>query len=313
MAGKLSPQARGILFGAATALIWCFFILLSRLSARADFNAFDLGFLRFSAAALSVLPILLLRGPGPHFAGVTPKRAIVLALFGGAGFSGLAYTGFTFAPAAHAAVLMTGILPLPTALVAMVILGEAISRRKAIGLAAIMGGVALVGVHSISDAPPDAWIGDICFPLAAVSWAFFTSYTRKWKVGAIDATIVVVLVCCAVYVPGYLLWAPKKLMAAPLATILLTGFFQGTIALVVSMWCFNSAVAALGPTKTTMITSAAPALSALVAVPLLGEPLSLFLVLGLAAVTAGMLIGVTGGAPRAAVPAPAALLKRLIG
>jgi drug/metabolite transporter (DMT)-like permease len=303
---KMSDRSRGLLFAASAALIWCFFILLSRLSARADFNGFDLGFLRFSAAALSVLPILLLRGKGPHFAGVTPARAVVLALFGGAGFSGLAYTGFMFAPAAHAAVLMTGILPLPTALVALVILGEAISRRKALGLAAIMAGVALVGVHSISDAPPNAWIGDICFPLAAVSWAFFTSYTRKWKVGAMDSTIVVVLVCCAVYVPGYLLWAPKKLMAAPLSTILLTAFFQGTIALVVSMWCFNRAVAALGPTRTTMITALAPGLSSLIAVPLLGEPLSLLLVLGLVAVTAGMLIGVTGGTPRVAMPAPAA-------
>jgi len=303
----MSTNAKGVLFAAATALIWCFFILLSRLSTRSDFNAFDLGFLRFSSAGLTVLLILLLRrGGGPHFAGVTPARALVLALFGGAGFSALAYTAFMYAPAAHGAVLMSGALPLPTALVALLVLGETISRRKALGLAAIIGGVALVGVHSIRDAPPDAWIGDICFPLAAVSWAFFVAYMRKWKVGPIDATILVCLICCVIYVPAYLLWAPKKLLVAPLATILLTSFFQGVIALVVSMWCFNRAVAALGATRTTMITAVVPGVSALIAVPLLGEPLSLFLVLGVAAVTAGMLIGVTGGAPRTPLPAAAA-------
>ena len=43
MASKLSDRAKGLLFAAAAALIWCFFILLSRFSARADFNGFDLG------------------------------------------------------------------------------------------------------------------------------------------------------------------------------------------------------------------------------------------------------------------------------
>ena len=298
---------KGTLFAAGAALIWCFFILQSRFATRTSFNPFDLAFLRFCAAALAVLPILLLRSGGPHFAGVTPLRALVLALFGGIGFTALAYTGFTLAPVAHASVLMPGTLPLSAALIALVILGEPISRRKALGLTAIIGGVVLVGVHTLSEAPAagseSAWIGDICFPLASVSWALFTVYTRKWRVGAVDATILVALICCTLYAPAYLLFAPKRLLDAPLSVILSTGFFQGVIALVVSMWCFTRAVAALGPTRTTMITSVVPALSALLAVPLLGEPLTLTLVLGLMAVTAGMLIGVTGGAPQpAAVP-----------
>ena len=46
-----------------------------------------------------------------------------------------------------------------------------------------------------------------------------------------------------------------------------------------------------GPIRTTMLTALVPGLSALGAVVLLGEPLFLNLILGLALVTTGILIG----------------------
>jgi len=307
---SLPAGVKGLIFAASAALIWTFFILLSRMATRTVFNPYDLAFLRFCGAAVAVLPLIFLRAPAPdgqkHFAGITPLRAILLALFGGAGFTALAYTGFVLAPVAHASVLMPGTLPFSAAIIAWVVLGDPITKRKAAGLFAILVGVALVGVHAFGGAATgeNTWIGDIAFPLASVSWALFTVYIRKWKVGPVDATIIVVLICFAVWIPAYLLWAPKKLMLASTGTILITAFFQGVIALVVSMLCFTRAVAALGPTKTTMITSVVPALSAVLAVPLLNEPLSLLLVLGVAAVTAGMLIGITG-APLKPTPAQA--------
>ena len=64
------------------------------------------------------------------------------------------------------------------------------------------------------------------------------------------------------------------------------------------------AQAALGAGPTTSITAAVPALAALGAWPLLGEPLGAFGLLGVALVCVGMLLGVSG-LPRiasAAVP-----------
>jgi drug/metabolite transporter (DMT)-like permease len=78
--------------------------------------------------------------------------------------------------------------------------------------------------------------------------------------------------------------------------LLATGFFQGVVAFVVSMWAFSRVAATFGPVKTSMMTALAPALAAVVAVPMLGEPLSLLVVLGLLAVTAGMIVGVGGPA-----------------
>jgi drug/metabolite transporter (DMT)-like permease len=60
-------------------------------------------------------------------------------------------------------------------------------------------------------------------------------------------------------------------------------------------------VRSFGPVRTTMLTALVPGLSALTAVAVLGEPLGLALIGGLALVTAGILVGVRA----ARVPAPA--------
>jgi drug/metabolite transporter (DMT)-like permease len=134
------------------------------------------------------------------------------------------------------------------------------------------------------------------FPLAAASWAVFTVLARRWRINPIDATLAVPLLAFLLYVPFYWLFAPKQLALLPWTTLLATGFFQGVVAFVVSMWAFSRVAATFGPVKTSMMTALAPALAAVVAVPMLGEPLSLLVVLGLLAVTAGMIVGVGGPA-----------------
>ena len=50
-------------------------------------------------------------------------------LLGGLMYALLAYSGFFYAPAAHASVLLPGSLPLWTSLLAVVVLGERIDGR----------------------------------------------------------------------------------------------------------------------------------------------------------------------------------------
>jgi drug/metabolite transporter (DMT)-like permease len=55
---------------------------------------------------------------------------------------------------------------------------------------------------------------------------------------------------------------------------------------------FGRMVQIYGPVRTTMITALAPPLAALIAVPLLDEPLTRWVVLGLGGVVLGTIIGV---------------------
>lgn len=298
----------------AVVTIWTLFVVLARFGVKGTFTPWDLAFIRFLFAAIVMLPVWLLRPAGQRLGSLTPARALALAMTAGVLFSCLAYMGFSFAPAAHGAVLMTGTLPFSVALVAWLLLGDKLTQRKAGSLALILLGVGFTGWHSIvnvaSVAPAgsiaaEAWRGDILFPLAGASWAVFVVLVRRWQVKAMDATVAVALISFVLYAPVYLLLLPKQIMTAPLPEILWQGVFQGILALVVSMWLYTRVVQAFGPTRTTMITALCPGLAALIAVPLLGEPLSLLILLGLAAVTAGMVLGVTGDHAGPLAPSPA--------
>jgi drug/metabolite transporter (DMT)-like permease len=65
------------------------------------------------------------------------------------------------------------------------------------------------------------------------------------------------------------------------------------------MLLYTFAVRRLGPQPVALMMAVVPGLSALAAVPVLGEPLSLLALAGLAAVTAGAVLGARQG-PQAA-------------
>lgn len=113
----------------------------ARVSARGHLSPFDIVFVRFAFAGLVALAVLVVRGrwllarlaPEPR---VTLGRAAALAASAGLGYCSLAYSGFFFAPVSHAVVLMTGSLPLYTALLAALLVGERFQRARLAGLAA---------------------------------------------------------------------------------------------------------------------------------------------------------------------------------
>lgn len=296
----------------AVVAIWTLFLVLTRQSVKSSFTPWDLAFVRFGFAAAVVLPVFLWRPAGQRFGKLTMGRALAVALFAGVGLTCIIFTGLSFAPAAHAAVLTTGTLPFSVAIFSWWMFGDRIAGRKLLSLGLILLGVLCMAWYSFvsaaADAPEGAWRGDILFPFASASWAVFVVLVRRWGVGAVDATLATALISFVIYAPVYLLFLPKQIMAAPWFDIVWNGVFQGILALVVSMSLYTRMVQAFGPSRTTMITAVCPSLAALIAVPVLGEPLSALVLMGLAAVTAGMVVGVSGRPPAVAaaiVPASA--------
>ena len=309
----LSRRARWT--GAACALavlaIWTSFILISRLSARHALTPFDIGLLRFAFSGAVALPVAAWRWPAlQHGLGgaVAWRRGAALAGFAGIGYCCFAYSGFFFAPAAHAAVLMPGSLPLWTALIAVWLLGERLTPARAAGLALIVGGDLLVGGSSLVQAfeGGDVWKGDLLFLGAGICWSTYGVLCRRWRVAPLDATLAIALGCLLTYVPVYALAVltgavPSGLGAASWREVAFQAMYQGGFAMLIAGLAFTQVVATFGPVRTTMLTAVVPALSALAAVPLLGEALSPAALGGLVGVTAGLLLGLR--APEAQ-PAP---------
>ena len=126
---KLSPKALGLACAVLTVLIWSSFIVVARASAAHTLLPLDIGFLRIIGAGCVLLPwgwwlMRAQRQTGERvgsFMGLSPLPWRITALggfFGSMLYAMLAYSGFFFAPAAHASVLMPGSLPLWTALLA---------------------------------------------------------------------------------------------------------------------------------------------------------------------------------------------------
>jgi drug/metabolite transporter (DMT)-like permease len=293
----------------ALILVWAAFIVLARFAVKKIFTPYDVIFLRLSFAALLALAIMAwrVRSGRKPFGGVPWHQMLFVGGSVGVGFTCLALLGFSMAPASHGAVLMPGTLPFSTAVLAAFVLGERIQGRKALGLACILAGVLCMAYQaffaaSVVALPANTWKGDVLFPMASFCWAMYVVFSRKWGIKPLDAAVIAPIVGFVLFAPFYLVLAPSNFAQASLTDITLHGLFQGWIAFMLSMWLFMRVMQSFGPVKTTMLTAWAPVLASLTAVPLLGEHLTPFVLLGLLGVSIGTMLGVSGARP--AVPVP---------
>jgi drug/metabolite transporter (DMT)-like permease len=273
--------------------VWAGFLVTARLAATQDLTPWDVGALRTGGSFLLALP-LLRWFPVPR---LPPLRTAALVATAGLGFPLLAYAGFSFAPAAHGAVLMPGVLPFATALLAAIALAERFSARRAVALGVVAAGIGLLTADTFG-AHPGAWRGDLLFLAAVSCWAVYTLLARLWRVDAMEATLAIALWCAPVYLPLWWLLLPSTLSTAPAGAILFQTLWQGGVAVIVAGFLFTRSVAALGPVTTTTITAAVPPIAALAAWPLLGEALGWVGLAGVVLVAAGMVLGVRAAAPR---------------
>lgn len=317
-----SPRVLGVGSALVTVLMWTAFIVVARAGAHRTLTPFDIAFMRFVGAGLVLLPVgwwMVRRagtkgmgtgtGTGASWLGLSPLSArltVTVGLLAGIAYSCLAYSGFYFAPATHASVLMPGTLPLFTALVAAWVLRDRITPTRAVGLALILAGDLLVGGPSLLQAfgGGTVWMGDLMFMAAAFCWANYTVVARQHGLSAVPATVAVSVFALLTYVPAYALLAAtglvtSHLLQAPWQELLFQGVFQGVGSVVISGITFTQMVRYFGPVRSTMLTALVPGLSALAAVWLLGEPLHWNLLVGLLLVTGGIVFGVRAAAARA--------------
>lgn len=282
----------GFLCAFAVLFIWAGFMIFGRLSSRQDFTPFDVALVRYAGGFAAALPLVLLRGL-PRVGLGTGLALTASAAFA---FPILAYSGFTMAPAAHGAVMLPGMLPFVAAALFAVVFRDPFPLRKLASLGVIAIGIGLLAFDTLA-AYPGAWRGDLLFLGGTAGWAVYMAVVRRTGIGALDATIAIALLGLPLYLPVWLLLLPSNLAEVPLGAIAMQTVFQGAFAFVLAGILFTRAMAALGAATITTITALVPALAALAAWPLLGEPL------GIAGLAGVVLVGV---AIALAVRAPAA-------
>lgn len=277
-----SSLRTGYLFAAATVAIWAGFVLFSRMAGGSELNGNDVTALRFSMAALILLPAWWWRWRVPLWNG----RLAGLALTGGLGYALAVYWSFRFAPAAHGAVLLSGVLPFFVAAMAWLLLKEKPRNTIWYALLWIAAGIACLAVHSLRGLE-QSWPGDLLLLFASLLWAVYTVLVRRWGFAPMETTIGVTLLSALVYLPIYIFWLPKGIQQADWLTIATQAVYQGVFVAIVAMVLYMQALSRLGPLRLGTVMATVPAIAGAGATLLLGESFSLWLLAGLVMTSMG--------------------------
>jgi drug/metabolite transporter (DMT)-like permease len=264
-----SEYLRGSLYGLAFVSIWVSWIVSARLGLRTSLTPWDITAIRFGVAGFILLPYLLKKGLPVDRLGAVGLAAIVLG--GGAPMVLVAYAGLQFAPAAHAASLYTALIPLLVAILAAVVLGDTFTVAKQIGLALIVTGALLIVWGAGGTIGSQQNIGHALFIGAAMLWACYTVAMRNAKLEGLHAAAIAAIGSLITYVPVYVIISGTSLFNAPWRDVALQAFVQGFLTPVISFWLYGRAVSILGASNGSAFAALSPAMTALVAIPLLGE------------------------------------------
>jgi drug/metabolite transporter (DMT)-like permease len=260
--------ARAALFGLAAVLIWAGNIVVAGIGLRSSLTPWDIAAIRFAVAGLVLTPYLMRSGLALDRLGWMGLAALVL---GGAPTVVLANAGLLFAPAAHAGALFPGVMPLIVAVLAAVLLNEALTLQKAVGFALIVTGV--VGIVSVSGGMlgTSQNIGHLFFLAAALAFACYTVAMRRARLDGPHAAAISAVGSMLIYLPPYAVVAGGTIFDAPASAIALQALVQGLLTAVVSYIVYGVAVRILGASSGAAFAASCPAMTALLAIPILGE------------------------------------------
>ena len=247
---------------------------------------------RFGVAGSLLLPYFVSKGLALERLGWIGLAAIVIGC--GAPMVLLANLGLLFAPAAHAGALFPGVMPLMVAILAAAILKEAFSVRKRIGLALIVtGGIAIVwGTGGTLGTAQN--VGHALFLAAGLAWAGYTIALRAARLAGLHAAAIAAVISLALYLPAYAYGSGTSIFQAPLSDIALQAIVQGLLTGIVGLLLYGRMVRILGASVGSAFVALTPVMTALMAIPVLGEWPSAIDCVAIALISVGVYV-VSGG------------------
>lgn len=254
--------------------------------------------LRFGIGFLLILPIALaLRSKWPQ-----GRDWIAVAGLGVLFFAVFFYVynvAISYTTAARGALALST-LPLTTMLVAALLGIEQLTRRKTVGVLVALGGVATALATGLADAPVGAWRGDMLMVSGTLLMALYNVWSRpivlrSSRLGFLAAGMgfgSATSALLAWHTGGWVVTQSFGVNAWMAASCL--GVFGGAAAFY--LWVF--ALERTTPTRVANTMTLNPVAASLLAAVLVGEPIGINLLVGIAAVGIGIWIASTDGRPR---------------
>ena len=171
--------------------------------------------------------------------------------------------------------------PLFTALFVALLLGERLHRPQAIGLVVGLIGVAIGAGVAVGDLARSSTIGSLAEAISGASYAMAFTYARRYlaRVDPIVAATGQLLTGFVIALPlAVVTTASSGLSLTPTRTaaILILGVVSTGIAYAINY----ASIAAIGPTKASMVTYVVPVVAVIVGIVGLGEPFQIRVIVG---------------------------------
>lgn len=293
LAAKSNERILGLLSAAGVFCIWSGFLVFSRAGVQSGLTPFDLTALRFLVASALVVPFAMAWWPR-HL----PLHATLLMSICGPGalYSVLMYFGLKGSSAAYGGVFANGTLPIFTILLGFFFARQVPSRRQLFAVFVLIVGAVLIGVPGLRTGGNNV-VSAIAFFLAAsaVLSVYFLG-VKHWQVGPREALALVSLPNAVIFLPVWFFFLPSTIQDAPWSTILLQAAFQGLGPGFLAVILFSISARILGPMPSAGLAAAVPASATLLAIPVLGEIPTRVEWIGIAIVTAGLVLLLTAHA-----------------
>jgi len=287
----MSPSTRLALLGAC--FLWAVSFVATKIALEVV-PPLTVVSLRLLIAAGCFLPVLMTGGRWKTAAnGPTLLKLLGLSLFGAGLHYGFQTVGLQTTNASNASVYVaTG--PITILLLAVVFLGEKLNVRKILGIVIAVAGVLVVmGMDTITGFELDGnLVGDLLVFASIVMWGCFTVFGKKVtdQLGALTVTAAVTLIGAAWMTPVGVLEMQRT--GFSLAEITPTAWaavtYLGAACNFLAVLLYFTALQRTESQKVGVYLYSIPPMTAVAAAMVLGEPITLGLIVGTALVIAGV-------------------------
>ena len=256
-------------------------------------DAVTLAILRWGIGFACVLPAaLLLRARWPSRRDWPAIAALGVCYFGAFFILYNIAVGYTTAARAS---LALSTLPLQTMVVAALLGIEPLTGRKTLGVLMAMGGVLAALSSDLASAPPGAWRGEAIMTGAVLCMAFYSVWSRPFMQRS--SALGYLTVGMGAGAAALLLFGAISGRMAILSTFgppqWMAGVYLGVAGGALAFIFWVLALERTTPTRVANTMTVNPVAAGLLAAQLIGEPITLGLLFGLAAVFVGICIATT--------------------
>lgn len=181
--------------------------------------------------------------------------------------------------------------PTFVALIAWATYRERPTKALLASLALTYGGLALIFLKDLHSFGPQVVTGTLLVLACAVAYAFYMAWSA-WPIQQMGAplyTCISMLSGSAMLIGQFFLWHPASALLVPLPAFgLAVAMAIGST--VIPSFLISEAIARVGPGPASVTGGAGPIITTLLAVLLLGEPLTAWHIAGMALVIAGVVV-----------------------